>query len=131
MSVWSYNAPIDSPGSILSGSGAVKWRDSLDATRAGQANRIPSAEYADGYLGNIKSRHEDRLLNKLKGRATDRSYQRGVHKGERIDPGDYYWPTNFNPTTRLRQQAQSPARWAPTGTPLEHLTFGGKPGPQD
>lgn len=131
MSVWSYNTPVDQPGSTVSGSGMVRWRDSLDATRAGQGNRIPQAEYPDGYLGNVGGRQQDKLLNSLKNRLTDRSYQRGVHKGERVDPGDYFWPPEFNPNTRLIQQAQSTARWAPTGNPVEHLTFGGKPGPQD
>jgi hypothetical protein len=69
--------------------------------------RTPSAEYPDGYLGTITSRQSDKLLDSLKGRQNQRSYQRGVHKGERIDPGDYYWPDRFTPDMQLRQEAQA------------------------
>jgi hypothetical protein len=68
--------------------------------------RTPEAEYPDGYLGNVKSRREDRLLDSLKNRLTQRSYQRGVHKGERIDPSDYFYPAGLDPQRGLRAQAR-------------------------
>lgn len=88
-------------------------------------NRIPSAEYPDGYLGTIQSRREDRLLDNLKSRQNQRAYQRGVHKGERIDPGDYFWPTEFQPDSGLRAE-QRGVRQAPLGTIQEHLATQGR-----
>lgn len=66
-------------------------RDTLDARRMMTGNYTPEAAYPDGYLGTIVSRRDDRLLNSVKDRAGKRSYTRGVHKGERVDPSDYYW----------------------------------------
>lgn len=87
------------------GGGSVPTRDALDAARIGQG-RVPTAEYPDGYLGNVRSRREDRLLNAIKSRVGDRQYQRGVHKGERIDPGDYLWPDGLDPQRGLRNEAR-------------------------
>jgi hypothetical protein len=66
--------------------------------------RTPQAEYPDGYLGTIRSRRDDRVLDATKSRVNQRSYQRGVHKGERIDQSDYYWPVQLNPDRGLRNQ---------------------------
>jgi len=85
-------------------------RSSMDFLRLG-VGRTPSAEYPDGYLGTIRSRRDDKgkpyaasdvVLDSLKARQTQRGYQRGVHKGERIDPGQYMWPENFKPDRRLK-----------------------------
>ena len=106
---------------------AIGYRDVLDARRSvGDGARVPSADYPDGYLGNIQSRRGDRLLKNLQERLTQRSYQRGVHKGDRIDPGDYVWPSNFNPDTSLKRQARTSLRAAPIGTPAEKLAHMGK-----
>lgn len=106
---------------------AIGYRDVLDARRSvGDGARVPSADYPDGYLGNIQSRRGDRLLKNLQERLTQRSYQRGVHKGDRIDPGDYVWPSNFNPDTSLKRQARTGLRAAPIGTPAEKLAHMGK-----
>ena len=81
-------------------------RSSMDFLRLG-VGRTPSAEYPDGYLGTIRSRRDDKgngsdtVLDSLKSRQTQRGYQRGVHKGERIDPGQYMWPDNLKPDRRL------------------------------
>jgi hypothetical protein len=86
----------------------------MDFLRLG-VGRTPSAEYPDGYLGTIRSRRDDRgrpssvsdtVLDSLKGRQTQRGYQRGVHKGERIDPGEYMWPENLKPDRRIKVGAQ-------------------------
>jgi hypothetical protein len=128
---WQYLTPIEigQPGSNVRANGgagaqALNFRDPLDARRAAMGDRVPSAEYPDGYLGSIQSRREDRLLNTIKGRLTQRSYQRGVHKGERIDPQDYYWSEDVRPDIGLEYQALG-LRWTQTGTPVERLTAQG------
>jgi hypothetical protein len=78
----------------------------MDFLRLG-VGRTPSAEYPDGYLGTIRSRRDDRgngtdtVLDSLKNRQNQRAYQRGVHKGERIDPAQYMWPENLEPDRRI------------------------------
>lgn len=80
-------------------------RSELDAYRMG-IGRTPQAEYPDGYLGTIRSRRDDKLLDSMKARVTQRSYQRGVHKGERIDQSDYYYPPELDPMRGIRNQAK-------------------------
>jgi hypothetical protein len=84
-------------------------RSGMDFARMG-VGRAPQAEYPDGYLGTIRSRRDDKgkpyamsdtVLDSLKNRQNQRAYQRGVHKGERIDPGSYMWPENLEPDRRL------------------------------
>lgn len=75
----------------------------LDAARRGIA-RTPSAEYPDGYLGTIRSRRDDKVLDAAKARVNQKSYQRGVHKGERVDRSDYYWPPELSPDRGLQNQ---------------------------
>ena len=104
------------------GTHVVGARDAMDARRLG-AGRTPEAEYPDGYLGTIQSRREDRLLTDLKKRLGDRSYQRGVHKGERIDPSDYLWPAEFTPDRGLAMQARG-LRQAPLSNDTERLLYG-------
>ena len=132
---------VGQPGAPVQGGGgsgqsvrAIPFRDPVDAARSMLGARTPSAEYPDGYLGTINSRREDRLLNSLKKSLNQRAYQRGVHKGERIDPGDYYWPDEYsNEAGIMRQMAAVPddstgvvvyltQRSAPRGTLQERLT---------
>lgn len=75
----------------------------LDGARLG-IGRTPQAEYPDGYLGTIRSRRDDRLLDSTKARVNQKSYQRGVHKGERIDQSDYFWPLELQPDRALKNQ---------------------------
>lgn len=107
---WAYSSQSGQPGQpTVFGGGvqALTFRDTLDARRSMQGARIPSADYPDGYLGTIQSRREDRLLNSLKNRLNQRSYQRGVHKGERVDPADYLWPPELDPTSAgIARQSQ-------------------------
>lgn len=103
-------------------------RDVLDARRMMATGHTPSSEYPDGYLGTIGAgtRRQDRLLNNIGNRATQRSYQRGVHKGERIDPADYYWTSHCNPTAALEFQARG-KKWTQSQTLLgTHLVNDGK-----
>ena len=60
--------------------------------------------YPDGYLGTIRTRREDRLLDGLKQRQNNRPYTRGIHKGERLDQKDYFFPPEFNLWTGLERQ---------------------------
>jgi len=117
---------------------AIRFRDPVDAARTMMGQRVPQAQYPDGYLGTINSRREDRLLNSLKKNLNQRAYQRGVHKGERIDPGDYFWPDGYGPDAGLMRQAAAVVddsegvqvfyveRAAPHGTLQERLTVLGQ-----
>lgn len=128
---WQYLAPfgVSQPGTPTYGGGGrtdlIGYRDILDARRSVATARTPEAEYPDGYLGNVNSRREDRLLKGIQSRMTQRSYQRGVHKGERIDPSDYFWSADFNPQSGLDRQATG-LRFAPSGTPEEQIQHLGK-----
>ena len=84
-------------------------RSPMDFMRLG-VGRAPQAEYPDGYLGSIRTRRDDKgkpyavsdvVLDSLKNRQNQRAYQRGVHRGERIDPAQYMWPENLEPDRRL------------------------------
>lgn len=88
------------------GFGGPVARGDLDAIRIG-TGRVPSAEYPDGYLGTIRSRRDDRLLDSIKNRVGQKSYQRGVHKGERIEPSAYYWTPDFNADMGIRRQMRA------------------------
>lgn len=80
-------------------------RDSLDYARMGSPGRTPEAEYPDGFLGNPNSRRSDKLLENVNS-LNQRSYTRGVHRGERIPPSDYVWPSDWNPQRGLKFQAR-------------------------
>lgn len=97
------------------GGGTPVARSELDFLRLG-VGRAPQAEYPDGYLGTIRSRRDDRgrpsstsdtVLNSLKVRVGQRSYQRGVHKGERIDSAGYYYPEGLENTRGIARQMKS------------------------
>ena len=61
-------------------------------------------------------------------RTNTRSYSRGVHKGERINSGDYIWPEEFNLLTGLQLESRG-KKFAPTGGMPTHLANDGKMGP--
>lgn len=119
------------------GSGTPVARSDLDAIRIG-TGRVPSAEYPDGYLGTIRSRRDDRLLDSVKSKVNQKAYQRGVHKGERIEPSMYFWTPEFNADSGIQRQMR--AKWDATAgvyrvpkgapevrlTPAPHLVNDGK-----
>lgn len=87
-------------------------RSGMDFARMG-VGRAPQAEYPDGYLGTIRTRRDDKgkpyslgdtVLDSLKNRQNQRAYQRGVHKGERIDAAQYMWPENLEPDRSLEKK---------------------------
>jgi hypothetical protein len=90
----------------------------------------PDVQHPDGYLGTMDAnRRQDKLMSAV-GRSNNRSYSRGVHKGERINPGDYLWPEEFNPMTGIQRQATGQTRYAPVGAEPVRLTNDGKAGPR-
>lgn len=121
------------------GQGTPVARGDLDAIRIG-TGRVPSAEYPDGYLGTIRSRRDDKLLDSLKNNLNKKAYQRGVHKGERIELGSYYWSPEFSDQTGIKRQMRAQMvnmdgsiqyrveRFAPQAqlTPAPHLVNDGK-----
>lgn len=130
---WQYLSPMGAPqpGTPVQNGGGGRtlsgYRDILDAKRSVATPRTPNAEYPDGYLGNVNSRREDRLLQAVQSRLTNRNYQRGVHKGDKIDQSDYFWPREFNPMSGLQAEADGMRRWGPVGsTPAEQINHMGK-----
>jgi hypothetical protein len=129
------------------GGGTPVARSELDFLRIG-TGREPSAEYPDGYLGTIRTRRDDKgrpnsvseqVLDGLKVRAGQRSYQRGVHRGERIDPSDYYYPGGLEADRGIRRQMRGVINGTTvmvkrnsdkaTLAPAPHLPNDGKAGP--
>ena len=97
------------------GGGVPVARSELDFLRIG-VGREPQAEYPDGYLGTIRSRRDDRgrpsstsdkVMDSLKTRVGQRSYQRGVHRGERIDASQYYYPGGLEPDRGIKRQMKA------------------------
>jgi hypothetical protein len=97
------------------GGGVPVARSELDFMRMG-VGRQPQAEYPDGYLGTIRTRRDDRgrpssvsdkVLDGLKVRIGQRSYQRGVHRGERIDASDYYYPEGLENFRGIARQMKA------------------------
>lgn len=105
------------------------FRDGKDR-RLAAFGASPDTQHPDGYLGTqgATTRRSDKLLDSVK-RQNHRSYSRGVHKGERINPGDYVWPDEFNLQTGLVNQAAG-VKFAPPGAEPVRLTNDGKAGPR-
>lgn len=112
---------------------AIRYHDDLDARRSMATN---DAQYPDGYLGSMSwDRRQDKLLEALGNQLNKRPYQRGVHKGSKIDNQDYFWPTDFQPDMRLKAEARYTQETPYTmdvkrrgyrGTPIERLAHQGK-----
>lgn len=112
-----------------SGAGFTGARDGLDYARLGSPGRTPEAQYPDGYIGTrTGSKVEDPVLDKI-GKLNSRSYTRGVHRGERQDPGDYVWPSSWNPERGLQSQARGMRTGLASGPP-PRLVRGGNDAPR-
>src|SRR5690606_41724247 len=100
---WQYLPPNNQPGGLTTGGGGyIYYRNPLDAKRSGAFT--PESMYPSGYLGNVRSRREDRVLTSVKLRVADRSYTRGVKRAENADPRTSFWPTGCTPITGLKLQ---------------------------
>lgn len=125
-----YNPPVGQQGSVTQygGGGGLPisgFRSILDARLAAATGKTPEAQYPDGYLGSVIDRRQDKLLQTVRNNA--RAYTRGVHKGSRIAPTDYFWPDDLNPMTTLEKRKRgSTKRYAAQGNPVERLAHGGK-----
>jgi hypothetical protein len=108
------DAPFDA---TIAGGPEPYWHNTLDQRRSGWHN-TPEATYPDGYLGTLNARRSDRLMQNLIDRQRARPYTRGVHKGERIDGDDYFWPVEFSPMTGLMMEAAG-AKYSPPGLGME------------
>lgn len=122
---WSYLPPVNQPGAPAVGAGGDGYRDVMDRKRAGLYPDTPTSAYPDGYLGTINSRRGDRLFDAVRRIGADKSYARGVHKGERMDPESYFWPKDFHPQIGLDYQAAG-KKWTATGEGPQVLAHGGK-----
>ena len=110
-----------------------RYRDPLDAARSGAfgSGRTGAASYPDGYLQPSQSRRRDAPAA-VYGRLTDRSYQRGVNAGVKMDRQHYFWPGELDPARGLQQQAAArydghvftTRRAAPYGDPATRLMHG-------
>lgn len=119
--------------------GAIQSRSPLDAKRMA-TGQLGQAQYPDGYLGSLsQDRQQDKLLDAVQEQLNKKSYQRGVHKGEKIDGSDYFWPQEFDPMRRVKAEARftnvvnngytmDVKRFAPVGNPVERLAHMGKLG---
>lgn len=134
---WVNASPGAMPGGAVTGGGGdptvMSPRGPLDAAR--MANGFaPGASYPDGYLGTITDRQQDKLFGAVQNRLTARSYQRGVHKGDKIGRDDYYWDADINPQAGIMRQSMVQVvdveggivmmtpRSTPVGNPVEKLT---------
>mgnify|MGYP007033718569 CR=1 FL=1 len=107
-----YPGALDAPFRVAETFGPQPFAHNyLDAVRMNW-RRTPEATYPDGYLGTVQTRRGDRLLDGLKSRQQQRPYTRGIHKGERIDQRDYFWPEEFNLWSGLQAEAAG-VRFAP------------------
>lgn len=126
----SWNNPAEPPGvgtSVAFGNAPV-FRSNKDRMLSGYRN-TPDAQYPDGYLGTMSSnRRQDKVLGTLS-RMNARQYSRGVHKGERINAGDYLWPDEFNKWTALQLQEQG-LKFAPPGAEPVRLMRDGNYAPR-
>lgn len=126
----SWNTPDTSGGTnshVAFGPNPV-FRNSKDALLSGIRTAVDTT-YPDGYLGTMSSnRRQDKILGTLS-RMNARQYSRGVHKGERINSGDYFWPDEFNKYTAIQYQMAG-KKFAPSGAEPVRLTNDGKVGPR-
>lgn len=112
---------------------AGQYRDSLDAARSGAfgSGRTGEATYPDGYLQPSSSRRRDAPAAVYQ-RLDDRSYQRGINAGVKMDQLHYFWPEELDPGRRLHAEAAARRhgsvllvrRAVPYGTKPDRLMHG-------
>ena len=105
---------------------APMFRNNKDYQLAGYRT-LQDTTYPDGYLGTMSAnRRQDKTLGSMS-RTNARQYSRGVHKGERVNPGDYVWPDEFNLWTGIAYESKG-MKFAPPGAMPVQLTNDGKVG---
>lgn len=126
---WQGTGVHDTQSAALLGPEPV-FRDAKDR-RLVAFGASPDTAHPDGYLGTegASTRRQDKLLDSVH-RQNHRSYSRGVHKGERVNPGDYLWPEEFNPDTGILNQMQGGLKQTVVGSEPKRLTNDGKAGPR-
>ena len=126
----SWSTPENGPGvgtGVTFGPAPV-FRNAKDQQLSGFRTAV-DAQYPDGYLGTMSAnRRQDKIVGSLS-RINARQYSRGVHKGERINPGDYIWPDEFNKYTGILLESKG-KKFAPPGAEPVRLTNDGKVGPR-
>lgn len=140
---WVSSFPATMPGGTVYGGGGGYGTDSLTARDPLDAKRIaagfaPGASYPDGYLSTSRTDRQEGKLAIDANRLGPGSYQRGVHKGDKVGNDAYFWDDNMNPDMGLQRQARSvpvnqegatvlqSQRFAPTGDVPTHLVAGGR-----
>ena len=121
-----WNSPSQPPGAATTAAlgPAPNFRSSKDYLLSGYRTGVET-QFPDGYLGNMEgNRRADKILGHIE-RMNLRQYSRGVHKGERINPTDYVWPTEFNKFTSLQLESEG-LRFAPVGMEQRRMTNDGK-----
>ncbi len=125
---WSSPSEPPGAGSQPQFGPAPVFRNNKDYQLAGYRS-MPDTTYPDGYLGTMSSnRRQDKITGTLS-RLNARQYSRGVHKGERINAGDYIWPDEFNLWTGIAYESRG-QKFAPPGAAPVVLTNDGKVGPK-
>lgn len=125
-----WNNPANPPGvgTQATFGPAPVFRSSKDELLSGYRSQGDTT-YPDGYLGTMAAnRRQDKILGTLS-RMNARQYSRGVHKGEKINTSDYFWPQEFNKYTGIQMEAQG-LKFAPVGMEPVRLTNDGKVGPR-
>ena len=127
-SAWQSPNSVSEHASLPLFGAAPVFRNNKDYQLAGY-RALQDTTYPDGYLGTMSSnRRQDKTLGTLS-RKNARQYSRGVHKGERVNPGDYVWPDEFNLWTGITYQ-DAGVKFSPPGAMPVVLTNDGKVGPK-
>lgn len=126
-SQWQTTDPT--PGATGGGLGPQPFFRSARDQQMASYRVTPEAQYPDGYLGEMEGTRRQQRLIAAGGRPNQHSYQRGIHKGERIDPGDYMWPKEFNLWSAVQAEANG-VRFTAAGAVPVVLTNDGKVGPR-
>src|ERR1700761_2944352 len=116
----------DVPYGAQGGNPPIHYHDIMDARRSGAYGA--AEPYPDGYLNSTHDRREDRLeesgTQTYQPREAQRAFARGVHKGERIPPENYYWPQELSLDSGIRRQAMFGTRFSGVGKYVEAYSPG-------
>lgn len=125
---WQSGDPQSQPNGMLPMGPEPSFRNDRDRLLSSWG-ATPDAIHPDGYLGTAatSTRRTDKLYNAAMNH--NKPYQRGVHKGEKINASDYFWSQELNLEAGLKAQAEG-RKWGPVGVDPVRLTNDGKVGPR-